>query len=86
VKWSSYARIENLDETLLGKMKRSGCVALDIGLESGSIEVLRRMGRGYSPEAAVKASQAAKKVDILTNFNIVVGFPSETQKTISDTI
>jgi radical SAM superfamily enzyme YgiQ (UPF0313 family) len=86
VKWSSYARIENLDETLLGKMKRSGCVALDIGLESGSIEVLRRMGRGYSPEAAVKASQAAKKVDILTNFNIVVGFPSETQNTISDTI
>jgi radical SAM superfamily enzyme YgiQ (UPF0313 family) len=86
VKWSSYARIENLDETLLEKMKRSGCVALDIGLESGSIEVLRRMGRGYSPEAAVKAAQAAKKFDILTNFNIVVGFPSETQKTVSDTI
>jgi anaerobic magnesium-protoporphyrin IX monomethyl ester cyclase len=86
VKWSSYARIENLDETILEKMKRSGCIALDIGLESGSIEVLRRMGRGYSPEAAVKAAKAAKKVDILTNFNIVVGFPSETQKTINDTI
>ena len=86
VKWSSYARIENLDEFLLEKMKRSGCVALDIGLESGSTEVLRKMGRGYSPQDAIKAAKTARQLDIVTNFNIVVGFPSETQKTVSDTI
>jgi anaerobic magnesium-protoporphyrin IX monomethyl ester cyclase len=86
VKWSSYARIENLDEVLLEKMKRSGCIALDIGLESGSIEVLRKMGRGYSPRDAIKAAKTARRLDILTNFNIVVGFPSETQQTVNDTI
>jgi anaerobic magnesium-protoporphyrin IX monomethyl ester cyclase len=86
VRWSSYARIENLDDVLLGKMKRSGCVALDIGLESGSKEVLKKMGRGYSPEDALKAARTAADLDILTNFNIVVGFPSETQTTVTDTI
>ena len=85
VKWSAYARIENLSHTLLDKMKRSGCVALDIGLESGSVEVLRRMGRNYSPTAVVEVAKAARDLGIITNFNVVVGFPGETEETVQAT-
>jgi len=85
VKWSAYARIDNLSRGLLYKMKRSGCVALDIGLESGSIEMLRRMGRGYSPEVAMEVAQAAREAGIIINFNVVIGFPGETEETIQAT-
>lgn len=85
VKWSAYARIDNLSRVLLDKMKRSGCVALDIGLESGSTELLRRMGRGYSPEVAIEVAQAARDAGIITNFNVVIGFPGETEETIQAT-
>jgi len=85
VKWSSYARISNLDYPLLEKMKRSGCVALDIGVESGSTEMLRSMGRNYAPEAAVNIARFARELGIITNFNVVVGFPGETRDSIMRT-
>jgi anaerobic magnesium-protoporphyrin IX monomethyl ester cyclase len=79
IQWSSYARVNNLNEMLLGKMKMAGCVALDIGVESGSEIVLRAMGRHYAPEAAIEVARTARNMDIITNFNVVVGFPGETQ-------
>ncbi len=85
VKWSSYARMENIDHALLEKMKKSGCLALDLGLESGSTEVLHNMGRNYSQETVLKVAKAAREMDILTNFNVVVGFPGETQETVRET-
>ena len=86
VKWSSYARIENLNRSLLEKMKRSGCVALDIGVESGASSILRGMGRNYSPETAVEVAQVARDLEIITNFNVVVGFPGETRETVQSTV
>ena len=85
VKWSSYARLENLNSGLLETMKRSGCVALDIGVESGASTILRRMGRNYSPETAVEVARAARELGIITNFNVVVGFPGETRETLQST-
>ncbi len=82
VKWSSYARISNLSEALLEKMQRSGCVALDIGVESGSTEMLRSMGRNYAPEASINIARVARELGIITNFNVVVGFPGETRESI----
>ncbi|MFH1487152.1 MAG: radical SAM protein, partial [Chloroflexota bacterium] len=86
VTWSSYARVSNLSPRLLEKMKRSGCIALDIGVESGDPATLRRMGRRYSPERAVTVAQEARRLGIITNFNIVVGFPGETVEGIERTI
>jgi radical SAM superfamily enzyme YgiQ (UPF0313 family) len=85
IRWSSYARISNLDYPLLEKMKHSGCVALDIGLESGSNEMLRSMGRNYAPEKAISIAEYARDLGIITNFNIVIGFPGETAESIAKT-
>ena len=85
VKWSAYARIENLSPSLLDKMKRSGCVALDVGLESGSPIVLQRMNKNYDPEIAVIIAKAARESGIIINYNLIIGFPGETRKTIQST-
>jgi radical SAM superfamily enzyme YgiQ (UPF0313 family) len=86
VKWSAYARIEDLSPELIDKMKRSGCVALDIGLESGSPEVLRRMNKNYNPEVAVSVAKIAKEAGIIINYNIMIGFPGETKETIKESM
>ena len=85
LKWSSYGRIDNLNYDLLEKMKRSGCVALDIGVESGAASVLRKMGRNYSPKTVVEVASAARDLGIITNFNLVIGFPGETDETVQIT-
>jgi p-methyltransferase len=86
IKWSSYSRINNLTHNLLEKMKRSGCIALDIGAESGAPSILKKMGRNYTREQIINVAKAARELDIITDFNIVVGFPGETDETVEETI
>jgi tRNA A37 methylthiotransferase MiaB len=43
------------------------------------------MGRNYSPEIAVEVAQVARDLRIITNFNVVVGFPGETKETVQST-
>jgi len=40
IEWSTTSRVDSLNERLLEKMKRSGCVMLGLGIESISQEVL----------------------------------------------
>jgi len=86
IRWTSYARIDNMSRDLVKKMKRSGCVAVDIGMESGDLGILRSMGKMYTPGHIEKAIHTAKEVDIITHCNLVVGFPGETRETIDNTI
>ena len=48
ISWTSYARINNMSRDLLEKMKKSGCVAIDVGMESGDSLVLRNMEKNYT--------------------------------------
>jgi anaerobic magnesium-protoporphyrin IX monomethyl ester cyclase len=82
VKWSAYARIENLSPELIHKMKQAGCVALDVGLESGSRELLRKINKNYDPEIAVAVAKEAKESGLIINYNIIIGLPGETQGTL----
>jgi len=86
IRWTSYARINNLTRDLLKKMRRAGCVALDIGMESGDRDILQSMKKGYSDKRILESIQTAKDMGILTHCNIVVGFPGETHETIDNTI
>lgn len=86
IKWTSYARINNLKQDLLIKMKRAGCVALDIGMESGDNNMLKNMKKNYSKSSIIESITAAKETGIITHCNIMIGFPGETEQTINNTI
>jgi p-methyltransferase len=87
IRWSSYARVANLSMGLLEKMKRAGCVALDIGAESGDPQMLQQMHRrDYSPQEIIDVAHRGRAVGVLIHYNFVIGFPGETQETIQSTI
>lgn len=86
LKWSSYARVNNLTPALLENMRSAGCVALDIGAESGDEAILHTMGKRYSSTEIVHIVRRAREVGIITNLNIVVGFPGETDASVERTI
>jgi anaerobic magnesium-protoporphyrin IX monomethyl ester cyclase len=86
LKWSCYARINNLNDQLLAKMKLAGCVAICVGMESGEPSILKKMNKLYSPEQIIHGISIAKKHGIITHCNIIVGFPGETNETIKNTI
>ncbi|MFH1641600.1 MAG: radical SAM protein [Nanoarchaeota archaeon] len=78
IQWSASAiPLSNLSFDLLKKMKKSGCVELIFGVESGSDTVLKSMGKLFTSKEAERVIQLTKKAGIKAVANIIVGFPTE---------
>lgn len=86
IKWSSYARINTLSEKLIEKLCAAGCIALDIGMESGSNSILKSMNKNYTQKNIIDGIKRLRNHNILTHCNIVVGFPGETSESIKQTV
>jgi radical SAM superfamily enzyme YgiQ (UPF0313 family) len=88
VPWYGFARItRNLaDLDFCMALKRSGCVMLKLGLESGSQDVLDRMNKGTDLEVASKSLIALKKAGISTYVYLLFGTSEETEKEARKTL
>jgi radical SAM superfamily enzyme YgiQ (UPF0313 family) len=68
-------------------LKNMGCVAISIGVESGSKEIREKIMCKYiSDKSIFDAFNAAKKYGIRATANYIVGVPFETEKQIIDSI
>jgi radical SAM superfamily enzyme YgiQ (UPF0313 family) len=80
VPWYGFVRIDgemtNLDYCIA--LKRSGCVMLKIGLESGDQDVLDKMHKGIYLETASQALRNLKDAGIATYVYLLFGTPAET--------
>ncbi len=80
VPWYGFARIrkELMDFDYCTALKRSGCVMLKLGLESGDQGVLDRMQKGIDLSMASQVLKNLKKAGIATYVYLLFGTPSET--------
>ncbi len=83
--WRCQARA-NLSYDLLKIMKKSGCVAISFGVESGSQKVLDAIGKSLKVEDIIKVFRDSRKVGLFTHAYIMVGNSTETLKDIEETI
>jgi radical SAM superfamily enzyme YgiQ (UPF0313 family) len=77
VRWVSNARIGRVDEGLLKKMKRAGCVLVMFGVESGDQAVLNTARKGTTVEQARRTFRAARAAGLQTQANFLLGHPGE---------
>ncbi|MFH0788572.1 MAG: radical SAM protein [Pseudomonadota bacterium] len=79
VPWYGFARIskELTDLDFCLALKRSGCVMLKLGLESGDQTVLDRLGKGIELETASAVLQNLKAAGIATYVYLLFGTPAE---------
>jgi len=77
--WYGFARITNhlTDLDFCLALKRSGCVMLKLGLESGDQGVLDRMQKGIDLEEASSVLRTLKKAGIATYVYLLFGTPPE---------
>lgn len=80
------SRVDTVDETILLRLKQAGCVMINYGYETGSNAILKEIKKGVTREQALKAGLLTKKVGIKNIPEIIIGFPSETEKTIGETV
>ena len=80
VPWYGFARISPLltDDEFCAALRRSGCVMLKLGLESGDQHVLDRMNKGIDIETASLVLKTLKGAGIATYVYLIFGTPPET--------
>lgn len=86
LKWSTLARVDNVDLELLKELKNSGCIEIKYGVESGSQKMLDLMNKKITVSEIKKAFNLTKDVGINAKALIMHGFPKEDFNTTKETI
>lgn len=79
IRWYGFARFHEAlaDDAFCRGLRRSGCVMLQLGLESGSVRVLERLGKGIRPELASRVLGALHRAGIASFVYVMFGTPGE---------
>jgi radical SAM superfamily enzyme YgiQ (UPF0313 family) len=74
-------------EEMMDAAAASGCIGLNIGMESGNTKILREIKKPGTIKNFIKAADVLRKIEqINARIFIMIGFPGETYRQIMDTI
>lgn len=86
--WYGFARVDEqlADADFCQALKRSGCVMLKLGLESGDQGVLDRMGKGILLEVVERALSSLRQAGIAVYCYLLFGTPGESETAAERTL
>jgi len=85
INFSANTRIDTVDKESLILMKKAGCNLVSMGIESGSQEILDKMGKKITLEQIKKSVRLIDSIGIQTYAYYVIGLPWETKETLKET-
>ena len=86
IKYNVNLRADSVDEGLLRILKRSGCINVVYGCESGSDHALKLMRKNTTVAKNREAIELTKRAGITCDVNILIGIPGESEEDITNTI
>ena len=86
ITWSANTRADTADEEMAEMMYKAGCRLVSIGVESGSQEMLDKIGKKITLDDVRLTVRIFKKFGIKIYNYFVIGLPWETAETVEDTI
>ncbi|NJD78612.1 MAG: radical SAM protein [Candidatus Methanoperedens sp.] len=86
IKWYCNSRVDILDMDILNKMKKAGCKAVCMGIESGSQKIIGKANKRISVEKSEKAIKMVKDAGIKVYCSFIMGLPGENKTTVQETI
>jgi radical SAM superfamily enzyme YgiQ (UPF0313 family) len=86
IHWVCETRADRITRDLVRKMKKAGCVRVEMGVETGDPELLRSFGKsGLTFDAIEKAFRITREEELPNCAYIMVGLPGETWTTVEKT-
>jgi radical SAM superfamily enzyme YgiQ (UPF0313 family) len=74
-------------DEVISAARDSGCIGVNIGMESGNREILKKIRKPGTVENFIKAAEVFRKYpEINARVFLMIGFPNETYRQILDTI
>ena len=85
IAWTCLSHTRGIDRETIELMKAAGCEKIYLGLESGSDETLRLMGKNNTVQEGIEAVQALRQAGIRAAGFFIVGYPGESVDSIEKT-
>ncbi|MFQ5590919.1 MAG: B12-binding domain-containing radical SAM protein [Phycisphaerae bacterium] len=82
----SYVHANTIDAPTVRSMKRAGFREVGFGVESGNVEIMRRMHKGVKREDVLRVARILREVGLKYAAYFIIGHPHETKRTVRDTI
>lgn len=85
IRWVCNTRVDMLNDGMLALMRRSGCLQIGIGIESGDNARLSEVKKGITEDQIRDAIVRIKRHGIIVMGYTIIGFPSDTAEKIART-
>jgi len=85
IRWHCESRIDVMNEDLIEKMAKSGCVMIQYGIESGSQDVLDKIEKGMELNKAREVIDFTYRNNIIPCLSFMVGHYCDTIETMEET-
>lgn len=86
LRWTCNSRVDSVSPEILQAMRDAGCTQIQYGMESGSQELLDKLGKKIALQQIEQAVVWSRKAGIIPVLNVVYPLPGETQETFNQTL
>jgi len=86
IRFSCYMQPKMSDPGIFRLLKRTGCVGVDFGTDSGSPTMLSSLRKPFTQNDITAVSLACREADLDFSHSLILGGPGETAETIAETV
>jgi len=86
LRWSCEIHVKLVTDEIIDCMKQAGCHFIQIGVESGNNEILKRIRKSFTIDQALAAAKTIRRHGVHLQAFFMVGFPWETEQTLAETV
>ena len=86
LEWTCRARVDLVDDELIGAAAKAGLRMVNFGIEAASPEILRNVNKGIEPGQVREAIRLCRRHGVKTLGFFMIGNPGETAATVEETI
>ncbi|SKA20196.1 Radical SAM superfamily enzyme YgiQ, UPF0313 family [Trichlorobacter thiogenes] len=84
--WNCQSRVEAIDQETLEWMRRAGCECVQLGVESGSPDILKLLGKRILPDQIRTAANLIRQAGMQLSVYLITGIPEERDSDRQQTI
>lgn len=85
ISWTCISRCDVLSEDLLNLMRKSGCIEIKFGVETGDAAMMENIRKGETLSQVENAFKNSRKEGIQAHAFFMLGNPGESEKSIKNT-
>ena len=86
ISWTAYVNPLGLTASMIELMLNSGCIGIEMGIDSGSDLVLRKLKKGFLPKQVRQSLNSCCRMGLKSCVNLIFGSPGENLETVRETI